>query len=529
MSQPGARVLAGRYQILDRLGRGGMGAVWRARDQLLAREVAVKEILLPQGLDEEQLAATRGRALREARAAAQVRHPAVVTIHDVVIEDGHPWIVMDYVRARSLDDHLQDAGALSVAETARIGEALLGALQAVHGHGIVHRDLKPANVLLGDDGQVVLTDFGIATIEGDLRFTGTGLLIGTPGYMAPERLAGQAAGPPSDLWSLGAVLYTAVEGRPPYEGNTPMMISSAVLTGDPAPPRRSGELGPVIIGLLARDPGVRMDAPTAAGRLAAIGRDPGPAAGSRSRPSGQRTRWEPPAAETTPVPATRPLGEPDQKEIGPVPGWLSGPRPGFASGAQLAQRPAGPAASRRAWGARPIRIAAVVTAAVVLAGVLIWVVSSIPSGGSGGATGATGLTADPCTLLTTDQLRTLVPGTQKTPTVDKAECEWKAPSGGAALTIRLQSFTKDEQAAAALHDLQNHASARSRPASGIGSEAYSDDQRTGQVNGTPSGRIEVLFRRDKNVVTLDYDGPKEEENGLQAARWVDAALSGGSE
>ncbi|MDX6432549.1 MAG: eukaryotic-like serine/threonine-protein kinase [Streptosporangiaceae bacterium] len=523
MSQPGVRVLGGRYQILDRLGRGGMGAVWRARDELLARDVAVKEILLPQGLDEEQLAVTRGRALREARAAAQVRHPAVVTIHDVVIEDGHPWIVMDYVRARSLDDHLRDVGALSVAETARIGEALIGALEAIHDHGIVHRDIKPANILLSGDRQVVLTDFGIATIEGDVRFTASGLLIGTPGYMAPERLAGRAVGPPSDLWSLGAVLYTAVEGHSPYEGSTPMMIASAVLTGDPVPPRRSGALGPVITGLLARDPADRMDARTAADRLAALVRDPDRPAGSRSQPPhpGDRTRRDPPGevSASASAPATRPVEASSEKEIGRVPDWLSGPTSGFASGAELAGR----AASWQASVLRSARIAATVTVAIALVGIVTWIVSSVPSGGIGGATG---LTVDPCALLTTAQLRTLAPGMQKTPSLDSAECAWKGAAGSAALTIRLESFTKDEQATTALRDLQTRASLESQPTLGIGNEAYSyDQQRTGQVGNTRIGQMEVLFRRNRNVVKLDYDGPREQENGLQAARWVDAALS----
>ncbi|WUH97922.1 serine/threonine protein kinase [Spirillospora sp. NBC_00431] len=161
-----------------------MGTVWQAYDEVLGRDVAVKEILLPPGLDETELAAVRGRAMREARAAAQVRHPAIVTIHDVVTQDEHPWIVMDLVRAPSLSDRLAEFGRLSMAESARVGAVLAQALDAVHRHGIVHRDVKPANVLLADDGEVVLTDFGIAVIEGDARFTRTGLLIGT---LVPRR------------------------------------------------------------------------------------------------------------------------------------------------------------------------------------------------------------------------------------------------------------------------------------------------------------------------------------------------------
>lgn len=284
MSEPARPILGGRYQLVDRVGSGGMGTVWRARDQLLGREVAVKQILLPQGLDAEQLDAARGRALREARAAAQVRHPAVVTIYDVVIENDQPWIVMEFVKERSLDDRLRDEKRLPVPEVARIGAALVDALTAIHSQGILHRDVKPGNVLVGDGGLVVLTDFGLATIEGDPRLTATNLLIGTPGYMAPERLAGDPVGPASDLWSLGAVLYAAAEGRSPYDGRTPVVVASAVLTGEPRPTRRSGALAPVISALLARDPADRMDAPTAARRLAEL------AAGDSVGGSGERGR-----------------------------------------------------------------------------------------------------------------------------------------------------------------------------------------------------------------------------------------------
>ncbi|GAB2856249.1 hypothetical protein GCM10022221_64840 [Actinocorallia aurea] len=310
MSQLNARILGGRYRLLDRVGRGGMGAVWRARDELLGREVAVKEIVLPPGLDQEHLAEARGRAVGEARAAAQVRHPAVVTIHDVVMEGDHHWIVMEYIKARSLDDHLQDRGALPVAEVARIGAVLVGALQAVHDLGILHRDVKPANILLDDDGHVVLTDFGIATIEGDARLTASGFLIGTPGYMAPERLRGDPAGPPSDLWSLGAVLFTAVEGHPPYQGNTPMVIASAILTHDQVPLRRGGPLSAVILGLLTPDPADRLDARATADRLAKIveGRGLDSPAGSWPQPDPQveLTRRNPPGEGTGPVPAASP-------------------------------------------------------------------------------------------------------------------------------------------------------------------------------------------------------------------------------
>jgi tRNA A-37 threonylcarbamoyl transferase component Bud32 len=532
MSQPGIRVLGGRYRLTHRVGRGGMGAVWQAHDELLGREVAVKEILLPQGLDEEQLAATRGRALREARAAARVRHPAVVTIHDVVIEDDHPWIVMDYVRARSLDERLRDGGALPVTEVARIGEALIGALEAIHAQGIVHRDLKPANVLMEEDGHVVLTDFGIATIEGDARLTASGLLIGTPGYMAPERLAGRPGGPASDLWSLGAVLYTAVEGRLPYEGNTPMVIASAVLTRDPAEQRRSGPLGPVITGLLARDPADRMDARTAADRLAALTRDRAPDLSARSRaplpPNDDQTRRYPPGEITESAPATRPAETAKTAEtargaqLGPVPGWLREPAFGAAG-----TRPAGRASLRPTWTRSPARVAGTV-AAVAVIGLVVWLVTTAPFGDGGGTDlGATARpTPDPCTLLSPAQLTTLVQGAKATSMPDfgeGAECVWRSaePSGGTVLTIDLASFTKEAGASTALADRQNKTSVGSSLAiSGIGNEVFAHEDRA-------NGEVDVLFRRGRNVVVVRYDDVEEEKAqrcAFQAARWADAAL-----
>jgi serine/threonine protein kinase len=501
--------------MVDQVGRGGMGAVWRARDELLGREVAVKEILLPHGLDDEQLAATRGRALREARAAAQVRHPAVVTIHDVVIEDDHPWIVMDFIRARSLDDRLRQGGALPVAEVARIGEVLLGALSAIHDRGIVHRDVKPANVLLDDDGQVVLTDFGIATIEGDVRFTASGLLVGTPGFMAPERLAGRPVGPPSDLWSLGAVLYAAAEGRPPYEGDTPMVIASAALTRDPAPPRRSGPLGPVITGLLAREPGDRMDARTAAGRLASIARDraPGEPAQSPPRrpPRDERTRTDPLGAAAGSPAATRRIETSPGDRLGPVPDWLRRPASTPAAGALSSGR----TSWRPAWAPSPIGVAAAVVALAVI-GLVIWFVAAAPFGG-----GPVDAVTDPCNLLTDAQAATLAPGIHKTslPDPHSGECDWSAgQSNATALTVHLASFGKAESAAADLGDRQNHVSAAGVPvaASGIGDEAY--------ARGDPDRQVVVLFRRGRNVVELEYDGDRAQQNALQAARWADAYL-----
>jgi len=252
--------IAERYRLLESLGRGGMGVVWHARDEMLGRDVAIKEVLLPLGLTAEEQQILFQRTLREARATARLNHPNVVTVWDVVEEDGRPWIVMELVRSRSLMQVLQEDGALPPREVAELGLQVLAALTAAHSVGILHRDVKPSNVLLGEDGRVVLTDFGIATLEGDAALTGSGTIVGSPAYIAPERARGHAAGPESDLWALGATLYTAVEGRPPYVREGPVATLIAVATQDPDPPELAGPLTPVLDGLLRRDPSQRISA-----------------------------------------------------------------------------------------------------------------------------------------------------------------------------------------------------------------------------------------------------------------------------
>ncbi|XVQ08712.1 serine/threonine-protein kinase [Spirillospora sp. CA-255316] len=247
-------VLAGRYRLVSLLGRGGMGAVWRARDERLDREVAVKELRLPEDLGDDERRTWIARLDREARAAAGLKHPGIITVHDRVTgEDGRPWIVMELVHGRSLEDLLRTEGPLPPHRVARIGLEMLAALRAAHRAGITHRDIKPANVLLEEE-RVVLTDFGIAAVDGDATLTRTGAVIGTPAYMSPEQVRGQAATPASDLWSLGARLYTAVEGRPPFNGPSAAAVFVAVATEDPPPAGRAGPLEPTILELLRRDP-----------------------------------------------------------------------------------------------------------------------------------------------------------------------------------------------------------------------------------------------------------------------------------
>ncbi|WP_369248643.1 protein kinase [Streptomyces sp. R41] len=259
--EPGAgRLIAGRYRLLSKLGHGGMGTVWRAKDETVDREVAVKEPRVPDHLPERERANAFERMRREARAAARLDHPAVVNVHDVAVVDGQPWIVMELVQGRSLGDALQE-GTLGVREAARVGLEVLGALEAAHAAGILHRDVKPDNVLLGRHDRVVLTDFGIAQIEGETNLTDTGGFVGSPEYIAPERVLGQRPGPASDLWSLGVVLYAATEGVSPFRrSNTPATLQS-VLNSTPAPPApANGSLAEVINGLLGKDPSRRPDA-----------------------------------------------------------------------------------------------------------------------------------------------------------------------------------------------------------------------------------------------------------------------------
>ncbi|MFG1701883.1 protein kinase [Nonomuraea sp. M3C6] len=254
-TQHGRRI-AGRYQLQEPIGRGGMGIVWRAHDELLDRTVAVKEVRYAAALGEEVQLLNR-RTMREARAAARFEHPNVIVVHDVIEEDGRPWIVMQLVQSRSLGAVIKQDGPLPVKRVAEIGLAVLDALHRAHEAGVLHRDVKPENVLLADDGRVVLTDFGIATLETETQLTVTGL-AGTPAFIAPERLKGLPARRESDLWSLGATLFTAVEGRSPHERGMALATMHAVLTDEPDPAPHAGPLTEVISGLLTKEPVQRL-------------------------------------------------------------------------------------------------------------------------------------------------------------------------------------------------------------------------------------------------------------------------------
>lgn len=254
------RLVGGRYRLEGVLGRGGMGTVWRGQDETLGRTVAVKELRFPSSVDEEEKQRLITRTLREAKAIARIRSGSAITVFDVVDEDHRPWIVMELIEGRSLADQIRQDGPLEPKRVAEVGLAVLDVLRAAHREGILHRDVKPSNVLLEEGtGRVVLTDFGIAKVEGDPSITSTGMLVGAPSYISPERARGNPPGPPADLWSLGGLLYAAVEGRPPYDKGSAISTLTAVMTEPLPPPERAGGLTEVIFGLLEKDPDDRLD------------------------------------------------------------------------------------------------------------------------------------------------------------------------------------------------------------------------------------------------------------------------------
>ena len=270
-------LIAGRYRLHEPVGTGGMGRVWMARDEMLDRDVAVKEFIPPEWMTDDEKKRLRTRTLREARSAARLNHPHVVRIYDVVHAEDLPWIVMEYVPSRSLYQVIGEDGPFAPAEAARIGLALLDALSAAHHAGVLHRDIKPHNVLIGHDGRVVLTDFGLATFVDDGSVTSPGLIVGSPQYVSPERARDGASTVESDLWSLGATLYAAVEGRSPYARESAMATLMALGSEEPDPTVLAGPLAPVLMGLLQRDPADRLTAEQVEDGLQAVPRPVVPA------------------------------------------------------------------------------------------------------------------------------------------------------------------------------------------------------------------------------------------------------------
>ncbi|MFJ8148277.1 serine/threonine-protein kinase [Streptomyces sp. NPDC096048] len=359
-------MIAGRYRLLSPLGEGGMGTVWRARDELLHREVAVKEVRAPAGLPETDVRRMYARLEREAWAAARVAHHNVVTVYDVATDGGRPWIVMELVRGLSLSDRLEAEGPMEPRRAARIGAEVLAALRAAHGAGVLHRDVKPANVLLANDGRVVLTDFGIAMVEGSSALTMTGEVIGSPEFLAPERALGRTPGPESDLWSLGVLLYAAVEGASPFRQDTPLSTLRAIVDEELPPPHRAGALAPVIEGLLRKEPAERLPAERAERELRSLG------AGGGAPPAG-----------TMPTGAYAPTVASGPEPFPPTP-----PVPMPVPTAATAARPAPTSHGGRDRRARAVLVVGLVALALALAGLTYALLNR--SDGEGGTEGSGG-------------------------------------------------------------------------------------------------------------------------------------------
>ncbi len=367
------RLLADRYRLGEVLGKGGMGTVWRASDVTLGRSVAVKELRFPDNVDEDEKRRLITRTLREAKAIARIRNTGAVTVYDVVEEDGRPWIVMELVEGRSLSDAIRADGPLPASRAAEVGLAVLDVLRAAHREGILHRDVKPSNVLIAEDGRVVLTDFGIAQVEGDPSVTSTGMLVGAPSYISPERARGRRPGPPADLWSLGVLLYAAVEGRPPYDKGSAIATLTAVMTESYARPSVRGPLLDAISGLLVKDPDERLDDSGVRGLLLRAQDTP-------DVPEAEQTRAMAIPADPQPRPTDLPPADVASPAAGA--GWSA---VGSGSPVAGAPRPGGPAATSRTLraGAGARRVAVVVAALVLVAAAVVVAVVLSSGGGKG--------------------------------------------------------------------------------------------------------------------------------------------------
>ncbi len=347
---PPPRLVVGRYRLDAVLGRGAMGTVWSGYDEVLGRSVAVKEVLVPPGIPEAEADAVRARTLREARATAMLSHPNVVTLYDVARQDGEPFVVMEYVASRSLAEVMRD-GPLTPGQAATVGISVAAALAAAHAAGITHRDVKPGNVLVGHDGGVKLTDFGIARNPADVTLTRTGLMLGSPAYMAPEVASGRRVTPAADLWGLGATLFAATQGHPPYdEHGDPVETVAAVVRGDVPSPGGSGVLPEVISALMVKEPDGRMPLHEVHRLLRPLARDP-------ARAPFPTATSAPPVRPSPPAEPRHPTAEPRRREpqlptadpkgspapLAPAPGplpWKTAGRP-RVSHARVRRRPIG--------------------------------------------------------------------------------------------------------------------------------------------------------------------------------------------
>ncbi|MGW4303114.1 serine/threonine-protein kinase [Streptomyces sp. NPDC004646] len=424
------RVVAGRYRLRARIGRGGMGVVWRAEDEVLGRLVAVKEIVQDDSAPDADARLRRERTFREARAVAQLHHPHIIVVHDVVEQDERPYIVMELIDGGSLADRIAERGPLTPEEAARIGADLLSALSTAHAAGVLHRDIKPANVLVesGTD-RAVLTDFGIARVAGATTLTETGSFVGSPEYTAPERMSGLRSGPAADLWSLGALLCTALSGESPFRRDSLGGILHAVVSDEIRPPAEAEPLLPVIRGLLERDPERRLDAADAEHMLRAYletGRTPPPPGTPTRAPRllnaarAVRSATHPDRTADTPHPPTE-HAAPPPVAAAPV------PAPGTK------------------WPSRGALVAALLVAAVAGAAASAAVLLTHQNGGERGGTPGTTATRPP----TDSRSPSRTPSAPATPTTPSRPV---APSGyrtardpaGFSLAVPL-AFTRERQ------------------------------------------------------------------------------------
>ncbi|WP_322869693.1 bifunctional serine/threonine-protein kinase/ABC transporter substrate-binding protein [Streptomyces goshikiensis] len=406
MTQENPELIAGRYQLVERIGQGGMGRVWRGLDQqLFGREVAIKEILFPPGLEEADRVTLLRRFTGEARAAVTLSHPGIITVHDIVEHNGAPVIVMEFIRGQSLAAAIREQGRLPVQRVAEIGSAMLDALAEAHEARIVHRDIKPDNVLLSKD-RVVLTDFGIAHLaDVTTKLSHSGMVIGTPQYMPPEQLEGKRPTPANDLWALGATLYHAVEGRPPFDAEGLHALAIAVFTRPHRPPTQAGALAPVLDALLTKDPALRANAAEAAALLESVLRGTGAGAptaeGVPPRPVRAPEPAPVPVPEPAPAPVPAPVPVPEavteagpapaEPEPEPVPPTPTAEEPGSLG--EVEHRGSGEVASaRRGALTRRSTVLAVALATLAVAGVLTWTLSGDDSPDDKGGSAAPSVT-----------------------------------------------------------------------------------------------------------------------------------------
>ncbi|WP_313887679.1 serine/threonine-protein kinase [Lentzea alba] len=390
--------LGDRYVLLDQLGAGAMGVVWRARDELLHRDVAVKQMLLNDVQPHEAHEAVQ-RAMREGRIAARLQHPNAIAVYDVVLDNGKPCLVMEYLPSKNLSAILSERGPMPPQEAARIGSLAAGALAAAHEAGIVHRDIKPANVLIGRDGAVKITDFGISRALGDVAVTKTGMLAGTPAYLAPELARGADPAPPSDVFSLGATIYALTEGEPPFGKSTnDLGLLYKVARGETRPPTRSGPLTGLLVRMLSNEPSQRPTAVQAAQELKAI------ASGAVSTATRVIPPGPPPRSGTAVMPSTGP-GTQGPRSLPP-----QGPPPRTRPPAPLPEPEYEPEPERKSN--RGLAIAAAVLGVLLIAGIAYAIVQSGKAGTTADGPSSTPITPSETAVTTSEKPATNTPAPQ---------------------------------------------------------------------------------------------------------------------